>query len=154
MAGGTEAWMAPEAYMHRQYSEASDIWSFGIVLWELLTRKVPFEGYESVFVAYSVATMGLRPPISKEWPDMLKSILQSCWQDTASERPKFTEVLKQLNELKVDLAREEREEQVGLISEIAGIIRQNQIIADPAELEQFRRMYEELSSSQPKKVGR
>ncbi|CAJ0586406.1 unnamed protein product, partial [Mesorhabditis spiculigera] len=55
MAGGTEAWMAPEAYMHRQYSEASDIWSFGIVLWELLTRKVPFEGYESVFVAYSVS---------------------------------------------------------------------------------------------------
>ncbi|VDM83299.1 unnamed protein product [Strongylus vulgaris] len=46
--------MAPEAYKFQQYSEASDVWSYGVVLWELLTRKDPHQGQLPITVAYIV----------------------------------------------------------------------------------------------------
>lgn len=43
---GTVAWMAPEAIQELACSEKVDIWSFGVVLWELLTCEVPYDGME------------------------------------------------------------------------------------------------------------
>ncbi|VDO52528.1 unnamed protein product [Haemonchus placei] len=76
---GTYAWMAPEAYKCQKYSEASDVWSFGVVLWELLTRKDPHQGHLPITVAYLVSTSGFDLPIADDCPLKWKDIMQSCW---------------------------------------------------------------------------
>ncbi|VDM59597.1 unnamed protein product [Angiostrongylus costaricensis] len=77
---GTYAWMAPEAYKFQKYSEASDVWSFGVLLWELLTRKDPHQGCMPITVAFHVSTKGIDLPIADDCPLKWKDIMQSCWQ--------------------------------------------------------------------------
>jgi len=48
--------MAPELIRNESHSEKVDIWSFGIVLWEMVTRQVPFAGMEPFAIAFKVAT--------------------------------------------------------------------------------------------------
>jgi len=52
--------MAPEVIRNEPYSEKADVWSFGVVVWELLTRRVPFEGMEPLAVAYHIGTGSLK----------------------------------------------------------------------------------------------
>ena len=60
---GTYRWMAPEVIEHRPYDNKADVFSFGIVLWELLTGKVPYPGLSPLQAAIAVVQKGLRPPI-------------------------------------------------------------------------------------------
>ncbi|VEN45229.1 unnamed protein product [Callosobruchus maculatus] len=86
---GTVAWMAPEAIQELACSEKVDIWSFGIVLWELLTCEVPYDGMEQGAIMYAVGTGKLRPPIPESCPDGYKLIMQMCWKMNPKERPSF-----------------------------------------------------------------
>ncbi|KAJ1346685.1 Mitogen-activated protein kinase kinase kinase mlk-1 [Parelaphostrongylus tenuis] len=91
---GTYAWMAPEAYKFQKYSEASDVWSFGVLLWELLTRKDPHQGCMPITVAFHVSTKGIDLPIADDCPLNWKNIMQSCWQVAPEKRPTFKELLR------------------------------------------------------------
>lgn len=73
--------MAPEVIRSNMFSKASDIWSFGVVLWEMLTAKVPYEGVEGMAVAYGVATNSLSLPIPATCPEPFHDLLQlvGCW---------------------------------------------------------------------------
>lgn len=51
---GTYAWLAPEAFKDQDYSEASDVWSFGVVMWELLVQEDPFQGMVPITIALGV----------------------------------------------------------------------------------------------------
>ncbi|KAJ8954615.1 hypothetical protein NQ318_003149 [Aromia moschata] len=86
---GTVAWMAPEAIQELACSEKVDIWSFGIVLWELLTCEVPYDGMEQSAIMYSVGSGKLKPPIPTTCPDGFKLIMQMCWKRNPRERPSF-----------------------------------------------------------------
>uniref|UniRef100_A0AAR5PZK1 Mitogen-activated protein kinase kinase kinase n=1 Tax=Dendroctonus ponderosae TaxID=77166 RepID=A0AAR5PZK1_DENPD len=86
---GTVAWMAPEAIQELACSEKVDIWSFGVVLWELLTCEVPYDGMEQSAIMYSVGSGKLKPPIPSTCPDGFKLILQMCWKLNPKERPSF-----------------------------------------------------------------
>jgi serine/threonine protein kinase len=52
---GAVAWMSPEAVTKRQYSQKSDVWSFGVTLWEMCTGELPFSGMEPIQVAVQIA---------------------------------------------------------------------------------------------------
>ena len=52
---GTPQWMAPEVLREEKYSEKADIWSYGVVLWELVTLRPPFDGVSPLAVIYNVA---------------------------------------------------------------------------------------------------
>ncbi|ESO01231.1 hypothetical protein HELRODRAFT_81938 [Helobdella robusta] len=95
-AAGTYAWMAPEVIRHSRYSKKSDVWSFGVVLWELLTGEVPYKGVDTWAVAYGVAVNSLTLPIPSTCPQPFAELMKVCWESEADLRPSFTNILLKL----------------------------------------------------------
>eukprot|EP00055_Hartaetosiga_balthica_P016209 m.101006 g.101006 ORF g.101006 m.101006 type:complete len:1306 (-) comp9054_c0_seq8:766-4683(-) len=99
---GTVPWTAPEVLQNRPYSLSVDVYSFGIVLWEVLTRKLPYEELRFTSQIMAVVLRGERPDIPEEmWenePDYL-ALVTKCWDQDPDERPTFNEIEKQLAQL-------------------------------------------------------
>ncbi|XP_005095192.1 mitogen-activated protein kinase kinase kinase 11 [Aplysia californica] len=98
-AAGTYAWMAPEVIKSSRFSKKSDVWSYGVVLWELLTGETPYKGIDALGVAYGVAVNKLTLPIPSTCPGMFSQLMTDCWYQEAHERPTFLEILKRLEEI-------------------------------------------------------
>lgn len=73
---GTYAWMAPEVIQASTFSKSSDIWSYGVLLWELLTGEMPYKNIDALAVAYGVAVNRLTLPIPKTCPEPFSKIMQ------------------------------------------------------------------------------
>ncbi|XAR59870.1 Dual-specificity kinase [Bertholletia excelsa] len=90
---GTYRWMAPEVIEHKPYDHKADVFSFGIVLWELLTGKLPYEYLTPLQAAVGVVQKGLRPTIPKNTHPKLAALLERCWQHESNQRPDFSEII-------------------------------------------------------------
>lgn len=90
---GTLRYMAPEVAMYLGYGKEVDVYSFGILLWEMCALKKPFRSIKSAdeFIN-KVFLKGDRPKVGKYWPDYLKATLQSCWSSVRTERPSINYV--------------------------------------------------------------
>uniref|UniRef100_A0A0E0I0I1 Protein kinase domain-containing protein n=1 Tax=Oryza nivara TaxID=4536 RepID=A0A0E0I0I1_ORYNI len=97
---GTYRWMAPEVIEHLPYDQRADVFSFGIVIWELLTGKLPYEDMTPLQAAVAVVQKDLRPIIPADTHPMLAGLLQKCWQKDPALRPTFSEILDILNSIK------------------------------------------------------
>uniref|UniRef100_UPI00398E7041 mitogen-activated protein kinase kinase kinase 10 n=1 Tax=Pristiophorus japonicus TaxID=55135 RepID=UPI00398E7041 len=95
-AAGTYAWMAPEVIKLSLFSKSSDVWSFGVLLWELLTGEVPYREIDGLAVAYGVAVNKLTLPIPSTCPEPFGKLMEDCWSSDAHSRPSFTVILAQL----------------------------------------------------------
>jgi serine/threonine protein kinase len=95
---GTACWMAPEVLKHARCSKYSDVYGFGIILWELATRREVYAGLESTQIIAMVANDRLRPDIPPGCP--WNAIMVKCWREVPSERPTFEEIVKELNRLR------------------------------------------------------
>ena len=73
---GTYAWMSPEAIKYGQFSTASDVWSYGVLLWEFITGERPYKGLEEFAIAYQVAQNKLSLPIPSTCPEDYKQVMQ------------------------------------------------------------------------------
>ncbi|KAK3127011.1 hypothetical protein QOZ80_7AG0566900 [Eleusine coracana subsp. coracana] len=102
---GTYRWMAPEVIEHLPYDHRADVFSFGIVLWELLTGKLPYEDMTPLQAAVAVVQKDLRPTIPGDTHPMLVNLLQKCWQKDPALRPTFAEILDILNTIKETVRR-------------------------------------------------
>lgn len=71
---GTFAWMSPEMLRSEVVTTASDIYSFGVVLWELVTRQIPFKGLEDFTIMYQVAQNHVRLPIPESCPFKVSTV--------------------------------------------------------------------------------
>ncbi|KAF9823429.1 hypothetical protein SFRURICE_006642 [Spodoptera frugiperda] len=99
-AAGTYAWMPPEVIKHSTFSHASDVWSYGVLLWELLTGETPYKGIDALAVAYGVAVNKLTLPIPSTCPEPWRVLMEACWRSNPRERPLFPEILEQLEKIR------------------------------------------------------
>lgn len=95
---GTYRWMAPEVIEHRPYDRKADVYSFGIVLWELLTGQLPYENLTPLQAAIGVVQKGLRPKIPRYAHPMIVDLLKKCWLQDPSLRPEFSEITRLLQQ--------------------------------------------------------
>ncbi|XP_032455007.1 mitogen-activated protein kinase kinase kinase 13 isoform X1 [Nasonia vitripennis] len=89
---GTVAWMAPEIIRNEPCSEKVDIWSFGVVLWELLSGEIPYKDVDSSAIMYGVGNNTLRLPIPKTCPEGFKILVELCWAAKPRNRPSFKHI--------------------------------------------------------------
>eukprot|EP00005_Dracoamoeba_jomungandri_P005353 CAMPEP_0174254562 /NCGR_PEP_ID=MMETSP0439-20130205/3882_1 /TAXON_ID=0 /ORGANISM="Stereomyxa ramosa, Strain Chinc5" /LENGTH=654 /DNA_ID=CAMNT_0015336225 /DNA_START=52 /DNA_END=2013 /DNA_ORIENTATION=+ len=89
---GTCQYMAPEVISSENYTEKADIYSFAIVIWEVLTRKPPYEGMQPMQIAFGTVHKGLRPPIPNNQDPQLVGLMIQCWDTNPAQRPSFTEI--------------------------------------------------------------
>ncbi|KAK8852969.1 hypothetical protein M9Y10_017966 [Tritrichomonas musculus] len=91
-SAGTPNYMAPEFFQGGHYNKEVDVYSFGMMLWEMLTKEVPFYGLETPQVIYSVVFQKKRPEIPDTTPSKLKLIIELCWAQDPKERPSFDKI--------------------------------------------------------------
>ncbi|CAA0834266.1 PAS domain-containing protein tyrosine kinase family protein [Striga hermonthica] len=96
---GTPQWMAPEVLRNEPSDEKADIYSFGVILWELATHKIPWETLNSVQVIGTVGFMNQRLDLPGEVDPHWNSIIESCWHSEPQCRPSFQELVEKLKEL-------------------------------------------------------
>lgn len=71
----------------------SNVYSFGMVVWEMVTGEVAYSSYSPVQAAVGIAACGLRPEIPKDCPQLLRALMLKCWNNHSSKRPPFSEIL-------------------------------------------------------------
>uniref|UniRef100_A0A8D0A2S1 Mitogen-activated protein kinase kinase kinase 7 n=1 Tax=Sander lucioperca TaxID=283035 RepID=A0A8D0A2S1_SANLU len=97
---GSAAWMAPEVFEGSNYSEKCDVFSWGIILWEVITRKKPFDEIGgSAFCIMWAVHRGTRPPLIKDLPQPIETLMTRCWDKEPSQRPSMEEVKNTMSQL-------------------------------------------------------
>nr|CAH8832670.1 unnamed protein product [Trichobilharzia regenti] len=90
-------WTAPEAIMYRKFTISSDIWSFGIVAWELFSLgERPYWNWTNQAVI-AMVEKGYRLPAPKACSDDIYQIMTACWDNNPEYRPKFSSICEQIN---------------------------------------------------------
>lgn len=93
---GSPRWMAPEAIKGQSITQAVDVFSYGIVLWELVTRLLPYPDINSPFSIMRKAARGDHNQIPDQCPSHLTTLMQVCWRQEPKERPTAKEVKERL----------------------------------------------------------
>ncbi|KAK1617311.1 hypothetical protein QYE76_022828 [Lolium multiflorum] len=96
---GTPQWMAPEVLRSEPSNEKSDVFSYGVVLWELVTQKVPWDTLNTMQVIGAVGFMDHRLEIPSDTDPEWASMIESCWDSDPQRRPSFQELLERLQGL-------------------------------------------------------
>lgn len=97
--------MAPEVMMFREFNESSDVYSFGIVLWEILTRQEPFSQFRALDeFRQAVCVRHERPIIPPDTLDSLRRLIERCWDKDPTRRPTFREIVVALEHVIVEAA--------------------------------------------------
>lgn len=93
---GTPHYMSPELLRGEHCTLKSDVWSFGVIVWECMTRAIPYSGMNPIMVMQLVAHEGLKPTLKSEQlrllPPELIEIFNACVVNDPNERPTFAEL--------------------------------------------------------------
>lgn len=98
---GTVSHMPPELLQEGIMSSAADVYSYGILLWEMLAGTPPYPNKNHGEIILGVAK-GMRPKITEEFPASYALLIESCWHQEQHERPCLTHIIKQLRNMFVE----------------------------------------------------
>jgi serine/threonine protein kinase len=84
--------MAPESLANQVYSKKSDVWTFGIVVYEIVAQREPHVELNALSVGSLIRDHNLTPKIPENCPSCLQQIMQLCWKRQPEDRPTFQEI--------------------------------------------------------------
>ncbi|WJX60327.1 hypothetical protein P8452_45551 [Trifolium repens] len=93
---GTPQWMAPEVLRSEPSNEKSDVFSYGVVLWEIMTQSIPWKDLSSLQVVGIVGFMDRRLDLPEGLDPHVASIINDCWQSDPQQRPSFEELIQRM----------------------------------------------------------
>ena len=151
MAKGTVLWMAPELFKRRaEITAAADIWSLGMVLWELASREIPFKDAQNQLQAATWIKDGEKEEIPGDCPAELKAIIESCWDLTPAKRPTAIQVVDRLKPLII--SGDEKQKLPPLSSPQAGNLPKPSVTADAKE-EEMKKLLEKVRQLELEKAS-
>ncbi|KAL3745840.1 hypothetical protein ACJRO7_014875 [Eucalyptus globulus] len=103
---GTYRWMAPEMIKRKSYGRKVDVYSFGLILWEMVAGVIPYEDMTPIQAAFAVVNKNLRPVIPKDCPPALHDLIEQCWSLQPEKRPEFRQIVRVLEQFEASLARD------------------------------------------------
>ncbi|XP_049516820.1 mitogen-activated protein kinase kinase kinase 12-like isoform X3 [Dermacentor silvarum] len=150
---GTVAWMAPEVIRNEPCSEKVDIWSYGVVMWELLNCETPYKDVDSNAIIWGVGNNSLHLPVPASCPDGFRLLMRQCWSPKPRNRPSFRHILMHLDIAAVEILSTPKESyfaaQAGWKEEIRRYMQSIRQEGQPqGEQELIRRRREELRHAQ------
>ena len=90
---GSLRYMAPEIANAKPYNHKGDVYSFGMILWEILSMQRPFARIKTRDEFYDLVVHGgHRPEIGKRIPEDVAKLIRSCWNTDPSQRPNFQDI--------------------------------------------------------------
>lgn len=106
---GTYIYMAPEVIKSQRYDTRADVYSFGVLMYEIVTGIEPFQPHNStgIQIATAVADRAFRPKIPETTHAGIAAIIEMCWQQSQDDRPPFEQVLSSLEHMIPDILKEE-----------------------------------------------
>jgi len=96
---GSLRYMAPEVAEGLSYNHKADVYSFGIIFWEMNAGKRPFAGLSRDSFYEQVVYGGGRPHLSRKWPSELNKLISDCWNVDVDVRPNFGEIVDKIDDL-------------------------------------------------------
>lgn len=103
---GSTRWRAPECCQYPpRITDLSDIYSYGMILWELLTGDIPFHLEHNEKMVREHIKDGTREAIPADCPPVWKEIIESCWEQNPAQRPSAAEILERLTAAREPLRR-------------------------------------------------
>ena len=100
---GTYRWMAPEVIRHERYSRSADVYSYAMILFELLTREQPFAPLTPIMAGVESALNSNRPHLPSGLPAQIDELVRVCWDAAPERRPSFEDIERRLRELPAEL---------------------------------------------------
>uniref|UniRef100_A0A915Q067 Tyrosine-protein kinase n=1 Tax=Setaria digitata TaxID=48799 RepID=A0A915Q067_9BILA len=94
-------WLAPETMQQRIFSPKTDVWSFGVLVWEVYADgKEPYPGLSNIQTRAKIVVQNYRMEMPKTTPSLVTKLVYQCWKTEPNERPSFAEIYDRLKELK------------------------------------------------------
>ncbi|XP_021294373.1 serine/threonine-protein kinase HT1 [Herrania umbratica] len=100
---GTYRWMAPEMIKKKSYGRKVDVYSFGLILWEMVAGTIPYEDMNPIQAAFAVVNKNLRPVIPHSCPPAMRALIEQCWSLHPEKRPDFWQIVKVLEQFESSL---------------------------------------------------
>jgi len=101
---GTCHWMAPEVINNQKYTTKADVYSYGIIIWEVCTREIPYEYYTKDNILFRVSVRKKRPSLKKipyDTPKKFVELMQKCWDQDPDNRPSFDYIIDYIKNIDV-----------------------------------------------------
>ena len=95
---GTRRYMAQEVYFGKPYGLSADVYSFSLLVWEVVALKVPFAGMDVCAHSTHVYEKKCRPQIKRKWPGVVRRWVKEGWSHEPQSRPTMTQMFNEFKE--------------------------------------------------------